>query len=226
MILRARLVKLLQQVDALTLRERLAVAAALLVVIGGLWEAALAAPLTARKLAAVERIEQMRSRLAELDAALNTAADGIGSGMSGNVERLEALRERVADGAEAMRLLTTDLVDPGQMRFVLEDLLRRGGRLELVSIANLPVEPVLARASSEASSDTVNARGAALLYRHGLVLELEGNYLDCIAYLQSIENLPWRLYWSSLSLRTERHPLSRISIELQTLSLEEDWIGV
>ena len=226
MILRARLVKLLQQVDALTLRERLAVAAALLVVIGGLWEAALAAPLTARKLAAVERIEQTRGRLAELDAASNTAADGIGSGMSGNVERLEALRERVADGAEAMRLLTTDLVDPGQMRFVLEDLLRRGGRLELVSIANLPVEPVLARASDEASSDTANARGAALLYRHGLVLELEGNYLDCIAYLQSIENLPWRLYWSSLSLRTERHPRSRISIELQTLSLEEDWIGV
>jgi MSHA biogenesis protein MshJ len=57
-------------------------------------------------------------------------------------------------------------------------------------------------------------------------LVLEGTYLDCLKYLEAVERLPWQLYWGSLQLETQRHPRTRISIELHTLSLEEEWIGV
>ena len=70
------------------------------------------------------------------------------------------------------------------------------------------------------------ADDAPTLYRHGFVLELEGRYLDCLAYLTEVERLPWQIYWHSLRLDSQNPPSNRIVIELYTLSLEEDWIGV
>jgi MSHA biogenesis protein MshJ len=218
-----RWIKLLQRTDALSLRERLFVFAALLVVIGGTWEAFLATPLEAREARATARIENTRTRLAELDQSLDLTSQGIGDGMSAHFTRLQALRQQVAAGEESVRIYTSDLVDPGQMRFVLEDLLREQTGLQLVSISNLPVEPVV---EPEETATGAAPRAAANLFRHGLVLVLEGSYLDCFAYLRSVESLPWQLYWSSIELATDTHPRSRIMIELHTLSLEEEWIGV
>jgi len=218
-----RWIKLLQRIDALSLRERLFVFAALLVVIGGTWEALLATPLEAREALATARIERTRERLADLDQSLNLASQGIGEGMSAHFTRLQALRQQVTAGEESVRIYTTDLVDPGQMRFVLEDLLREQTGLQLISISNLPVEPVI-EADEEGTQAATSV--APNLFRHGLILVLEGTYLDCLAYLQSVESLPWQLYWGRIELATDRHPRSRITIELHTLSLEEEWIGV
>jgi len=65
-----------------------------------------------------------------------------------------------------------------------------------------------------------------MLFRHGLRLELEGSYLDFLDYLDAVERLPWQLYWGTLSLNTQEYPRNEISIEIFTLSLDEDWIGV
>ena len=68
--------------------------------------------------------------------------------------------------------------------------------------------------------------GAPKLYRHTLVLRLEGSYLDCLAYLEQIERLPWRLYWTRLEVDAGEYPRNDIVLEVQTLSLEQGWIGV
>ena len=124
MNVRERCTKLLSRVDALTLRERLFVFAAMLIVISGAWEGFLATPLDHREALAVARLEDARERLAQLDASFDAASQGIGDGMSGNLSRLQVLRQQVTEGEESMRIFTSDLVDPAQMRFVLEDLLR------------------------------------------------------------------------------------------------------
>lgn len=214
--------KLIQSIDALTLRERLFVFAAALMIVGGAWEAFLAAPLEAREARASARIEQTRQRLAQLDESLEIAAQGIGAGMSDQFERLRALRRRVEESGEAVRVFTSDLVDPAQMRLVLEDLIRRQRGLTLVRAKNLDVEPLIDRDPDGAAA----ADDEPMLYRHGLVLELEGSYLDCLAYLESVERLPWKIYWSRLALETEAHPRIRITLELNTLSFEEEWLGV
>ena len=223
MKLRERCTKALNRVDALTLRERLFVFAALLIVIGGAWEAFLATPLDHREGLAVARLEEARKRLAELDASFDAASQGIGDGMSGNLSRLQVLRQQVSEGEESMRIFTSDLVDPAQMRFVLEDLLRGRPGLELVSMSNLRVEPVIKTESDGPGTEQI---ATSALFRHGLVVVLEGRYLDCLAYLDSVERLPWHLYWGSLELDANGYPRSRITIELHTLSLEEEWIGV
>lgn len=223
----ARITKVMNSVDALTLRERLFVFAALLAIVAGTWEALLASPLAAREAAAQLKVETTRARLEELDQALQLAAQGIGGGMTGHFDRLQTLRRSVSEGEESLRIFTSDLVDPAQMRLVLEDLIERQSDLELVRAANLEVRPLIepGEAALEAQ-DEASADDTPTLYRHGFVLELEGSYLDCLAYLNEVERLPWQIYWHSIQIDAQNPPRNRIVIELYTLSLEEDWIGV
>jgi MSHA biogenesis protein MshJ len=216
----ARLQALLRKVDALTLRERLLLFAAALAVVGGLWEALFAAPLAAREQAASAAVESLRQRLRGLNDSVTATASAVEDGVPGKLQRAAILKQRIDETAETIRVFTSDLVDPQQMRAVLEDLIRRQAGLRLVSMRSLPAEPLLA-AEEEAADDD-----GPRLYRHGLVLVMEGSYLDCMEYLRAVERLPWQLYWSRLELENDDYPTNRISIELHTLSLEEDWIGV
>jgi MSHA biogenesis protein MshJ len=162
---------------------------------------------------------------------LSVAAAGVGEGMPEQAARLQALRESVRARDEEMRVFTTDLVDPAQMRVVLEELLRRQNGLTLVSAVNLPALPVFDDESAEPSgdssaSDAAEASDAPKLYRHSFVLKLRGNYLDCLRYLEDVERLPWHIYWSRFELDADEYPLNDISIEVVTLSLDREWIGV
>lgn len=228
--MKERVTKLVQSVDRLSLRERLFLFAAGLFVVGGLWEAMLAAPLAARERIANEKVGSLKERLEQLDTSLATTAAGMSEGVPGQLDRLRALRERVAAGEEEMRIFTTDLVDPAEMRLVLEELLRRQTGLTLVSAVNRPARPVV----DDAAGDEGTAHGAAeeresagpRLYRHSLVLTLHGSYLDCLRYLQAVEQLPWHLYWTRLELAADDYPMNVIVLEVTTLSLDEEWIGV
>lgn len=229
--MKERLLKLTQSIDRLSLRERLFLLAAGLFAIGGLWEAALAGPLAARERLANEKVTALQGRLVELDEALSAATAGVSEGVPDQLERVRALRESVRLRDEEMRLFTSDLVDPTQMRRVLEDLLHRQDGLQLVSAVNRPARSVL-EAEAEAGPEAGAAVQAAAhsdapkLYRHSLVLTLRGSYLDCLRYLEAAERLPWHLYWSRLELKTDEYPVNEITIELTTLSLDEEWIGV
>jgi MSHA biogenesis protein MshJ len=226
--MKERIEKIRQSVDRLSLRERLFLFAAALFVVGGLWEAALAAPLEAREQIANLKVTGLQDRLGQLDASLMAMADGLSEGVPEQLERLRAMRARVAATDEEMRIFTTDLVDPAEMRSVLEELLRRQTGLKLVSAVNRAAEPVLVDeepAPGEALPEKPSS-DAPRLYRHSLVLELEGSYLDCLRYIESVERLPWHIYWSRLEVETDEYPTNRIVIELTTLSLDEEWIGV
>ena len=216
----ARVQALLGKVDALTLRERLLLFAAAVAVLLALWEALLEGPITTRAESAAARIETLRREIGQLNDSVSATAGAIGDGVPGRLRRLELLRRSVDQTAESIHVFTSDLVDPRQMRAVLEDLIRRQKGLRLVSMSSLPVEPL---ASSEAGTAE---SGEPQLYRHGLVLVMQGSYLDCMQYLRSVEALPWQLYWARLELENDEYPMNRILIELHTLSLEEDWIGV
>lgn len=212
--------KLQVAVDALTLRERLMLFVGVLVVVGGLWEALLARPLEARESVLSGQIVTAKDRLTQIDQAMTLAAQGIGDGMPAHLERIRVLEQQVRATEETVRVFTTDLVSPTQMRSVLEELIDRQRGLRLVRASNLDVRPLIEREETDAQSEE------PMLYRHGLRLELEGSYLDVLEYLETVERSPWQLYWGALSLRVEDYPTNEIGIEIFTLSLDQEWIGV
>jgi len=227
--MKERIAKAREAIDRMSLRERLFLFAAGLVVLGGVWEAALAGPLDARKIQAAQKVEALKTRLQTLDTALATTATGMTEGMPAELDQLAALRNRVATGDQEVRVFTSDLVDPKEMRLVLEELLHRQSGLKLVSATNLAAKPLV-----EGTAEPVAAKDDAAktkptepqLYRHTLVLTLEGSYLDCLAYLEAVERLPWHLYWSRIEFKEDGYPRNAIMLELRTLSLDKEWIGV
>lgn len=222
-----RIAKLTQSVDRMSLRERLFLFAAGLFILGGIWEAVLAAPLAAREKLANGKVAALQDRLRTLDESLSVAAAGASEGVPDQLERLRALRASVQAREDEMRVFTSDLVDPTEMRLMLEELLRRQDGLALVSAVNRPAQPVLAdEEAATLGAPAVSQSEAPQLYRHSFVLKLRGNYLDCLRYLESVERLPWHIYWSRLELSADEYPINEIMIELTTLSLDEEWIGV
>ena len=227
--MKERIAKVRETIDRLSLRERLFMFAAGLVLVGGMWEAALAGPLDARKHEAAAKAQALQGRLQVLGAALESTAAGMTEGMPAELDQLTALRNRVATGDQEVRVFTSDLVDPKQMRLVLEELLSRQSGLKLVSVTNLKAKPLVEGNDDPAAAkdDATKTKAAEpQLYRHTLVLTLEGSYLDCLAYLQAVERLPWHLYWSRIEFKEDDYPRNAIMLELRTLSLDKEWIGV
>jgi MSHA biogenesis protein MshJ len=222
-----RLTRAAESVDRLSLRERLFLFAAGLFVVGGLWQAVLAAPLETRERIANEKVVALEGRLGELDVALNAAAVGVTEGMPDQLERVRALRTSVAARDEELRVFATDLVDPKQMRAVLEELLRRQRGLTLVSASNRPAQLVIEEhEAAENEGASAEPSDAPKLYRHSFVLRLRGDYLEVLRYLEDVERLPWRIYWSRLELVIDAYPVNDVVLEVATLSFDEEWIGV
>jgi MSHA biogenesis protein MshJ len=81
-------------------------------------------------------------------------------------------------------------------------------------------------ANGGAAGNSAGAASGSGPYLHPVELVVEGRYLDVVAYLRALEGLPWRFYWRVLQLETKTYPLNRVRIELSTVSLDKEWIGV
>jgi MSHA biogenesis protein MshJ len=211
---------LIAKFNALSLRERVFLAAAAMVVIGAVWQALLMGPIESRETRASKKLANLQERLANLDQSMDATAMGMNDGMPDRLQRLTVLKAKLAETQDSVKVFTSDLVDPEQMRFVLEDLIAQQKGLSVLSVSNLPAESLF---EEEPESD--GDQGPEL-YRHGVLLVLEGPYLEALRYLQTIETLPWRFFWSRVEIEVDEYPRTRILIELNTLSLQQEWIGV
>lgn len=207
--------KLLARIDALNPREQLVVFAAGIAVLGLTWYVMFAEPaINARERVAAE-LAAAQTELVDVQARIEQQASQAGT--AGNAQqRLEELRRRAASVDGKIQNYAAELISPTEMARLLERVLERRPVLELRRLRNLGAEDMLPEGSP----------GQSRLYRHGLELELEGPYLAVLAYLEDLEALPWRLYWQVLEIDADEYPGNRVRIEVATLSLHEEWIGV
>jgi MSHA biogenesis protein MshJ len=108
------------------------------------------------------------------------------------------------------------------MAKLVQGMLAKNRKLKLLRVENLPpvaLEQGAADKTPAPSSDVV-------IYKHGLRIELQGQYVDILRYLRALETMPWKVFWGEMRLETENHPNSRVSLVIYTLSPERAWIGV
>lgn len=217
--------------ESLSLRERALVALAILTVAILMWDGLLMQPL--------------RDSRAALDDELSTASASGFTAQSGDVSdprqinlqlaaqlttQMQGLDARIADTASGF-------VSSQHMIQVLNDVLEAQGRLELVSIRNLPVVSLIPPVQEETGLEDAPAEVAAATgaqpetlgpppYIHAIEIVIDGQYADILAYLESLEALPYKFRWSTFDLSTAGYPLNRVRIELSTLSLDSTWLGV
>jgi MSHA biogenesis protein MshJ len=64
------------------------------------------------------------------------------------------------------------------------------------------------------------------LYQHGFEITLQGSYAELHEYLNRVEQLPWQMFWSRISMNSEEHPKLTFTLTVQTLSLSKAWLIV
>jgi MSHA biogenesis protein MshJ len=101
------------------------------------------------------------------------------------------------------------------MTQVIHDVLSRQQGVTLISLRSIAPRELAD------SSGTGAPNGP---YVHSVVLVMQGQYLDVLAYLQALEGLPWHFYWQSLELDATHYPVTRVTVRLGTVSMSHDWI--
>lgn len=216
--MKARLERLRDRIDSLTLRERVLVFLAVVAVVAFIWHTAFMAPLNARQEQAREEIENLRERVTEANNMVSEVIRNRESDPDAERRaRLQELEQSMSELDERLADLTGDLIEPRRMAEVLEQILERQSGLELVSLRALEPTPLL---------EDEDLEGVGNIYRHGVRIEMLGSFNDILSYLKALEELDSNLYWGRLDVDMERYPRNRVVIVVHSISLREGWIGV
>lgn len=218
--MKGHLVRLAKRFDALSLRERLlvfAMAAGMLFVFA---DALFLSQVSQEKKLLSRQVRESKGRAAEIDAQIRAleASQKIDPDEE-NRRMLEALRQKMAGLDASLQGMQHNLVTPDKMDKLLEDLLGQNRNLRLVAMKTLPIADLEDENGKEAGR-------FSLLYKHRVQIILEGRYGDLLAYLTSVERLPWRVFWGGITLRAGNYPNATLTLTLYTLSLNKAWLSV
>lgn len=208
--------QLLARMDAFALRERILLFLTLVFVLFIIWNGILLSPVNAEK-------KRITAELSNLKQQTGTAQQQIQSITAGvvvdpnkeNREREAALKKELAALDESIGHLA---IGATELTKVLSEMLTKEPELKLVRIRNLASTPLEVAVAAPG--------GAGTMYRHGLVIELEGSYFSVLRYLRALEGLPWQLSWSSLDYKVKEYPIAHITLTIHTLGLTEGAVGV
>jgi len=64
------------------------------------------------------------------------------------------------------------------------------------------------------------------VYKHGVKMELEGQFLDVLEYIVALEKMDWKVYWKSFHYTSSQYPIGKASFVIETLGFDNGWIGV
>jgi MSHA biogenesis protein MshJ len=187
--------------DRLSLRERVLTTAATLTVLIAVFHVLVLQPLELR-----------RKQLTEIVAAVNT----VGTGDAGaTLQRTIALAAQLNQVTARLDSQSAGLIPPQRMTQVIHDVLSRQQGVTLISLRS---------AAPHELGDGSGTGAANGPYVHSVVLVMQGQYLDDLAYLQALEALPWHFYWQSLELDATHYPATRVTVRLGTVSMSHHWI--
>lgn len=108
---------------------------------------------------------------------------------------------------------TVNLVSPDSMPKVIQSLLQQMKGLTVLSM-------------KAGQPKALMQEGQDNLYRHGLTLQLSGNYQNLYQFLAKAESLPWKFHWHDFQLTVTEFPTVELSVNVYTLSLEQGFIGL
>lgn len=182
------------------------------------------APLTADKIAMRQQISSAQTRLQAMQTreqiAIQSAQEDPDRAASDRLARLIQEQQRAQGEIEE---LAGNLVTPYAMTQMLTTVLDRQPGLELIRIENKIPQPM--RSDGQVSGE--GEEGPMVqVYKHGLIIEMQGDYFSLLNYLTYLEKLSERLFWDQVHFQQSSWPDATIILELHTLSTEEGFIGV
>jgi MSHA biogenesis protein MshJ len=90
-------------------------------------------------------------------------------------------------------------------------------RVRVVGIKTLPVKTLFA---PKASAPGASSPAQSMVYKHGLDIELRGNYLDLLKYINQLEETHSKLFWSNAAITAGVYPDNTLRATVFMLSTQ------
>ncbi len=155
MTMQAQIDKLVAKVDGLSLRERALIFGAAAFLVVSLIDSLLLNPLLVKQKRLSDQVVQQQEKMKELQsqiAALLQAKQADAN--SPQRKRVRELRQQLDEGAAYLKARRDKLVPPEKMAELLEQMLNKNGRLQLVALNTLPVSLLIEPSGEMAASQT------------------------------------------------------------------------
>lgn len=215
------------RIDELSLRERGILFLVIAIIIYMVVDTALIAPQEAKQKKVLSEINTLRNAIRELDQQqLDIINQHRVDPNAAELRQLEQLKQQSARIDNQIETAVDGLIAPAEMARALEQVLKNQKQLSFVRVENLGAKPLLETTASETSVEETLPSSQAGIYKHTMRIELEGSFHNTQRYLEALEQLPWKFHWESVQLTMKEYPITRVVITVNTLSLDEGWVGV
>ncbi|GLS89483.1 MSHA biogenesis protein MshJ [Psychromonas marina] len=139
---------------------------------------------------------------------------------------LEEINNKIAFAESTLAQLNQQLDDKlvkfihaQQMAIALTKVLSKNPGVKISGLKSLPVKVF------NASKKATEAVNPSLFYQHTLEITLQGNYNAIYQYLLNVETLKEKFYWYSLDYKVSDYPLAEVTIQIYTLSDQQDLVS-
>ncbi|MGI2066991.1 MSHA biogenesis protein MshJ [Shewanella sp. MF08487] len=214
--MKQKLTHLGQQFNALSRRERVLIATAVLAVLGmlsylpleSIWKTHASISQQLKVLEQENSISAQQVDLYQQRLALDPNLD--------YQQRLAIVEQQNQDLDSQLDEQMVAMVPADYMPELLSNLLGQVQGIKLIKFMSIAPIPLLAVGEDKKLN----------LYSHGIRLSLEGDYFSVLRFVEAVEAMPDKLYWKRLDYNVAQYPLATIEIELYTLSINKDFISV
>jgi len=208
-----------QNFNALTLRERLLFVFTILVSISVVWWYFYVEPIQLKTKSLVVESNRISNEIVITRKTINDIRSRIAQGVDQDKNRKLAQLELALEAVdERLRLKTIELIDPEQMFQLMTRLVYKESKLKLLSLKRREVK--------QAITPSENQPDEPGIYRHVLEVKFAGKFPDILKYVQSLENLDWKLIWDEIEIVTDEYPRITVKVVISTLSTRKEWVGV
>ncbi len=231
--------RLILKVDAMSLRERIMIFAGTALTLMLLLNALLFDPQFAQQKQLSQQIKSDQSKIAEMQTEIQQKVQSQAVDPDAvNKALLKQLQQQSQQMHADLLGLNNVLVKPENMASVLEDILKRNGKLRLISLNTMPVSSLTSAAPNDAkvpaeksvvpapSATAQSLADTGEIYKHGVEIVVQGKYLDMMSYMAALETMPWQLYWGKATMHVDTYPEATLSLTLFTLSLDKKWLNL
>ncbi len=209
-----------------SLRERLLIMVVFGVIVFTIWDLALMGPLRNQDTSLHDTVSSLRAEVEALNGATGLLAGELQIDPNEDTRVRSSYLGRQIDQLDVrLEKRTYDLIPPAEMPRVLREVLRQQSDLRLVRLETLPVESLF-KESEDEEQEIPEGDESTQVFRHGVVMELEGGYMSTLRYLKALEELPWRFFFQSIDYEVTDYPQARITLTVHSVSMQEAWIGV
>lgn len=220
------------KIDGMTLRERALIFAAAGFLTVTLINSLLLDPLLSKQKILSSQVIQQQEKIRELQAAmeslLQARRDDQNSPLRMKIAQLKQLLQEQDSYLQSRR---DRLVEPEKMAKLLQNVLGKNGRLQLVELKTLPLSLLIEDPQTIVAKKIDSLISGAddkqtQIYKHGVQITVRGGYPDLLRYVAALEKMPAQMFWGDVILNVEQYPDSVLILTLYTLSLDEKWLTV